>query len=98
MLFNKGKEEEMLDIANCTREKNGIKITVKRTEVRMFYDSTWEVTVEINKDGKTESVKTRLIRFDDENAQNLVDEIQKLDSYTVDKIRGLDEKHKIYYD
>lgn len=98
MLFDKGKEKEMLDIANSTKEENGVKIIVKRTEVRPFYDSTWDVTVEINKNGETETVKTRLIRFDNENAQNLVGEIRKLDSYTVDKIRGLDQKHKIYYD
>jgi hypothetical protein len=73
-------------------ERNDRIISVKRVELRSFYDSTWEVRILL--DGQI--VERRIVRRDVEHYLDFATELLKVDS--IEALKALDERDKIYYD
>jgi hypothetical protein len=73
-------------------ERSDRVISVKRVELRSFYDSTWVVQMFL--DGQL--VERCIVRRDIENYLNFATELLKVDS--IEALKALDERDKIYYD
>jgi hypothetical protein len=73
-------------------EQNDRVISVKRTELRPCYDSTWEVRILLD----NRVVEGKIVRVDSETPLNLAVELLNVDS--IEALKALDERDKIYYD
>lgn len=77
------------------RMENGIRIILKKTDERTFYDTKWDVTV-IKNDAH---IHSSIIRLYEETAENLDGIIRNSRAYeSVEMLNALDEHNKIYYD
>ena len=69
---------------------SSLDVTVVKTDERPFYDSWWVVI--------TRHCVVRITRYDNETAENLIEDIKKLPALTEENIKTLDKRDRIYYD
>ena len=76
-------------------EESGTVVEIELLSSRMFYDTTWLVSVVKN---GISVARAKIVRQDTETATNLNRCVRSLSVITNDTLHTLDEKSNIYYD
>jgi hypothetical protein len=98
LINTKTKKEKVVPVHK--ENKDGMYIQIIRTSHRPFYDSEWKVNVTV-RDGNSviSEYCTKIIRDDTETPEALEERVRAFGrEITLENIRSLDEKEKIFYD
>lgn len=90
----KNMDESAEDFMKRSERGDGRITKITCTDIRMFYDSTWEVCFELN--GVPGSVT--IVRYDHESLEGLCNALDKLEVFNKESIRTLDKRDVIFYD
>lgn len=102
-IFKKKKNSyEEKNVEFFEKTDGGVRISVKRSEYRQFYDSVWIVDITHLADNGRDVVCRfccTLVRQDTEDAVSLEKQIRSIgDNLTLESIQMLDERKNILYD
>lgn len=89
-LYFKKKKEREEELYQEVIEKTPI-ASFFQVECRPFYDQTWVIRLKDN-------TATKVVFMVESTFESICDSLLSLEDYSIESIKALDERNKIYYD